>query len=56
MEKLKERINKGAHNLIYPFDEIPDPGKMLKVADGVYWVRMSLGIQRERPVGVMSQI
>ena len=42
MEKLKERINKGAHNLIYPFDQIPDPGKMLKVADGVYWVRMSL--------------
>ena len=42
MEKLKERINKGAHNLVYPFDQIPNPGKMLKVADGVYWVRMSL--------------
>ena len=42
MEKLKEKINKGAHNLIYPFDQIPSPGKMLKVADGVYWVRMSL--------------
>ena len=43
MEKLKERINnKGAHNLIYPFNQIPEPGKMLKVADGIFWVRMGL--------------
>ncbi|GIS06814.1 MAG: hypothetical protein CM15mP109_15700 [Candidatus Dadabacteria bacterium] len=28
MEKLKEKnLIKGAHNLIYPFDQIPSPGK-----------------------------
>ena len=42
MEKLKEKLNKGAHSLIYPFDKIPKPGRMLKVANGIYWVRMSL--------------
>ena len=42
MDKLAETINKGAHNLIYPFEVIPEPGKMLKIEDGVYWVRMRL--------------
>ena len=39
---MKEILNKGAHCLIYPFDYIPKPGRMLKVANGIYWVRMSL--------------
>ena len=42
MELLKEGKEKGAHNIIYPFSEIPEPGRMLKVADGVYWLRMPL--------------
>ena len=42
MDKLVETINKGAHNLIYPFEVIPEPGKMLKIEDGVHWVRMRL--------------
>jgi len=24
------------------FDEIPDPGEMMKIADGVYWIRMPM--------------
>ncbi len=42
MDKLVETKNKSAHNLIYPFEVIPEPGKMLKIEDGVYWVRMRL--------------
>ena len=42
MDKLVEKNNKGAHNLVYPFDTLPQPGRMLKIDDGVYWVRMSL--------------
>ncbi|MEE2667781.1 MAG: MBL fold metallo-hydrolase, partial [Pseudomonadota bacterium] len=42
MDKLAETKNIGAHNLIYPFEVIPEPGKMLKIEDGVYWVRMRL--------------
>ena len=40
MELLKEGKEKGAHNIIYPFSEIPEPGRMLKVSDGIYWLRM----------------
>ena len=36
MDKLVETKNKGAHNLIYPFEVIPEAGKMLKIEDGVY--------------------
>ena len=42
MDKLVEKNNKGAHNLVYPFDTLPQPGRMLKIDNGVYWVRMSL--------------
>ena len=42
MDKLVEKINKGAHSLVYPYDILPQPGRMLKIDDGVYWVRMSL--------------
>ena len=31
-----------AHGLQYPFETLPEPGKALAVADGVYWVRMQL--------------
>ena len=39
---LVEKNNKGAQNLVYPYDILPQPGRMLKLADGVYWVRMNL--------------
>ena len=39
---LVEKNNKGAHNLVYPYDTLPQPGRMLKISDGVYWVRMNL--------------
>ena len=42
MDKLIEKNNKGAHNLIFPYDVSPDPGRMLKIAEGVYWVKMNL--------------
>ena len=42
MDKLVEKNNKGAHNLVYPYDTLPQPGRMLKISDGVYWVRMNL--------------
>ena len=42
MDKLVEKNNKGAHNLVYPYDILPQPGRMLKISDGVYWVRMNL--------------
>ena len=31
-----------AHGLQYPFETLPEPGKAIAVADGVYWVRMQL--------------
>ena len=49
MELLKEGKEKGAHNIIYPFSEIPEPGRMLKVADGVYWLRMPLPFEMVGP-------
>mgnify|MGYP000093481256 CR=1 FL=1 len=31
-----------AHGLQYPFENLPEPGSAIAVADGVYWVRMQL--------------
>ena len=42
MDKLVEKNNKVAHNLVYQFDTLPKPVRRLKVTDGVYWVRMHL--------------
>ena len=42
MKQLQEVEIKGAHNISYTFNEVPDAGRMLKVADGVYWLRMPL--------------
>ena len=31
-----------AHGLRYPFEDIPEEGKPIEVADGIFWVRMTL--------------
>jgi glyoxylase-like metal-dependent hydrolase (beta-lactamase superfamily II) len=31
--------------LTYPFPERPEPGQTIKVADGIYWLRMPLPFQ-----------
>ena len=41
MSESKEKLPQ-AHGITYPFDHLPETGKPVKVAEGIYWVRMVL--------------
>lgn len=34
--------DKAADNLRYPFDTVPEPGELIEVATGIFWLRMPL--------------
>ena len=37
-------MKKGSNGLFYPFDNRPNPGELIEVGPGIYWVRMPLPI------------
>jgi glyoxylase-like metal-dependent hydrolase (beta-lactamase superfamily II) len=41
VSESKEKLPQ-AHGITYPFDHLPETGKPVKVAEGIYWVRMVL--------------